>query len=140
MGIGEDGEELPLLNHGTSLDEHLLDTTPFDGGEVDADQRRHPGAQGKEVIEGTALDRRDGHAVGGDGLGVGAGRHRVEAGGGDEQQGAADAELYRLRQTPSLNDAIRSEEHTSELQSLIRIAYAVFCLKKKTLNYIHPCS
>src|SRR3546814_2908470 len=27
----------------------------------------------------------------------------------------------------------RSEEHTSELQSLMRISYAVFCLKKKTL-------
>src|SRR3546814_2140519 len=31
--------------------------------------------------------------------------------------------------------AIRSEEHTSELQSLMRISYAVFCLKKK--NNIH---
>src|SRR3546814_4898562 len=31
----------------------------------------------------------------------------------------------------------RSEEHTSELQSLMRISYAVFCLKKKIqLNYI----
>src|SRR3546814_1223940 len=28
----------------------------------------------------------------------------------------------------------RSEEHTSELQSLMRISYAVFCLKKKTHN------
>src|SRR3546814_3406749 len=28
-------------------------------------------------------------------------------------------------------DAVRSEEHTSELQSLMRISYAVFCLKKK---------
>src|SRR3546814_10098462 len=28
-------------------------------------------------------------------------------------------------------DFIRSEEHTSELQSLMRISYAVFCLKKK---------
>src|SRR3546814_7346761 len=28
----------------------------------------------------------------------------------------------------------RSEEHTSELQSLMRISYAVFCLKKKNLN------
>src|SRR3546814_9373043 len=28
-------------------------------------------------------------------------------------------------------DAARSEEHTSELQSLMRISYAVFCLKKK---------
>src|SRR3546814_12942793 len=31
---------------------------------------------------------------------------------------------------------IRSEEHTSELQSLMRISYAVFCLKKKN-RYIH---
>src|SRR3546814_4128881 len=29
---------------------------------------------------------------------------------------------------------LRSEEHTSELQSLMRISYAVFCLKKKTLK------
>src|SRR3546814_1960556 len=34
----------------------------------------------------------------------------------------------------------RSEEHTSELQSLMRISYAVFCLKKKKINKIkyHP--
>src|SRR3546814_983298 len=31
----------------------------------------------------------------------------------------------------------RSEEHTSELQSLMRISYAVFCLKKKTKDVIH---
>src|SRR3546814_8974797 len=31
-------------------------------------------------------------------------------------------------------DAFRSEEHTSELQSLMRISYAVFCLKKKKQN------
>src|SRR3546814_10079643 len=30
------------------------------------------------------------------------------------------------------SDGVRSEEHTSELQSLMRISYAVFCLKKKT--------
>src|SRR3546814_5532885 len=29
---------------------------------------------------------------------------------------------------------LRSEEHTSELQSLMRISYAVFCLKKKKIN------
>src|SRR3546814_3330647 len=39
---------------------------------------------------------------------------------------------------------VRSEEHTSELQSLMRISYAVFCLKKKTtiqrsvIKKIHP--
>src|SRR3546814_10484229 len=31
--------------------------------------------------------------------------------------------------------AVRSEEHTSELQSLMRISYAVFCLKKKKNNH-----
>src|SRR3546814_7122602 len=33
--------------------------------------------------------------------------------------------------------AVRSEEHTSELQSLMRISYAVFCLKKKTNTKIY---
>src|SRR3546814_8056506 len=32
----------------------------------------------------------------------------------------------------------RSEEHTSELQSLMRISYAVFCLKKKQQNHLTP--
>src|SRR3546814_10632807 len=32
---------------------------------------------------------------------------------------------------------VRSEEHTSELQSLMRISYAVFCLKKKTTTSKH---
>src|SRR3546814_2358019 len=32
------------------------------------------------------------------------------------------------------NGQMRSEEHTSELQSLMRISYAVFCLKKKNIN------
>src|SRR3546814_5264464 len=35
---------------------------------------------------------------------------------------------------PNLHVSIRSEEHTSELQSLMRISYAVFCLKKKIKN------
>src|SRR3546814_6463000 len=36
----------------------------------------------------------------------------------------------RLRRL-DMRDLVRSEEHTSELQSLMRISYAVFCLKKK---------
>src|SRR3546814_7773519 len=32
-------------------------------------------------------------------------------------------------------NAARSEEHTSELQSLMRISYAVFCLKKKKITH-----
>src|SRR3546814_10483958 len=46
----------------------------------------------------------------------------VEHGGEATQALRADAERIDLR----------SEEHTSELQSLMRISYAVFCLKKKT--------
>src|SRR3546814_7035539 len=37
--------------------------------------------------------------------------------------------IIRLRR--GLGGGVRSEEHTSELQSLMRISYAVFCLKKK---------
>src|SRR3546814_6878039 len=33
-----------------------------------------------------------------------------------------------------VSEIVRSEEHTSELQSLMRISYAVFCLKKKNNN------
>src|SRR3546814_4523055 len=42
---------------------------------------------------------------------------------------AADALLHLLHVDLAVD---RSEEHTSELQSLMRISYAVFCLKKKT--------
>src|SRR3546814_10088355 len=36
-----------------------------------------------------------------------------------------------IADNPKLCEDVRSEEHTSELQSLMRISYAVFCLKKK---------
>src|SRR3546814_8245765 len=45
------------------------------------------------------------------------------------------SDLERARDYLRALDAYRSEEHTSELQSLMRISYAVFCLKKK--KYIH---
>src|SRR3546814_5668476 len=40
----------------------------------------------------------------------------------------------RMKMESSADYDERSEEHTSELQSLMRISYAVFCLKKKTNN------
>src|SRR3546814_991560 len=46
-----------------------------------------------------------------------------------EVRTTADSAADEARQTL---DKLRSEEHTSELQSLMRISYAVFCLKKKT--------
>src|SRR3546814_4854212 len=39
------------------------------------------------------------------------------------------------RSQRTLGRRARSEEHTSELQSLMRISYAVFCLKKKNIYY-----
>src|SRR3546814_1691496 len=47
------------------------------------------------------------------------------------RQGRTDAALQCYRSGVRLG---RSEEHTSELQSLMRISYAVFCLKKKKNN------
>src|SRR3546814_2675325 len=57
---------------------------------------------------------------------VGVGAHRARD--VDEQDDPA-----RARAPGAVMDAPRSEEHTSELQSLMRISYAVFCLNKKKI-------
>src|SRR3546814_8885089 len=49
------------------------------------------------------------------------------------EDAAADRRLVGAAGPDAL--ALRSEEHTSELPSLLRISYAVFCLKKKKTNY-----
>src|SRR3546814_10795652 len=56
----------------------------------------------------------------------GAGQPLEGHGPPDEQQTAAE------QRNDQGGRAVRSEEHTSELQSLMRISYAVFCLKKNT--------
>src|SRR3546814_7115915 len=54
----------------------------------------------------------------------------------DDEGAARQIGRHDLRrsalQSPARRRSPRSEEHTSELQSLMRISYAVFCLKKKT--------
>src|SRR3546814_10719589 len=50
----------------------------------------------------------------------------------DEPTSALDPEMVKEVLDTMIGLAERSEEHTSELQSLMRISYAVFCLKKKT--------
>src|SRR3546814_1771903 len=81
--------------------------------------------------------------------------HRVETEGGLDRLALEPAVEHRARrlgeqvehialpfeaeggETPSLPRAVeRSEEHTSELQSLMRISYAVFCLKKKKSEFV----
>src|SRR3546814_2217430 len=47
-----------------------------------------------------------------------------------------DRGIWEPEGDPDESYAKRSEEHTSELQSLMRISYAVFCLKKKTIKKI----
>src|SRR3546814_4815533 len=63
-------------------------------------------------------------------------RHRRDAGLGREDArpgGDAAVDARHLLAVPVRRARSgRSEEHTSELQSLMRISYAVFCLKKKT--------
>src|SRR3546814_6907200 len=65
-----------------------------------------------------------------------ADRHREfprQAAGGALRPHAQVVSDRRARRIPYLAAHVRrSEEHTSELQSLMRISYAVFCLKKKT--------
>src|SRR3546814_5343253 len=58
-----------------------------------------------------------------------------------ELTGSAQNEIEETRRTARIKMGIgRSEEHTSELQSLMRISYAVFCLKKKTTQIQIPQS
>src|SRR3546814_9749643 len=58
----------------------------------------------------------------------------------DSAEQVTDTVASLLRCAPQRGDGVgparRSEEHTSELQSLMRISYAVFCLKKKKHNEI----
>src|SRR3546814_9680301 len=49
--------------------------------------------------------------------------------------GALIASAEASSETAKWLGLVRSEEHTSELQSLMRISYAVFCLKKKKQSY-----
>src|SRR3546814_9010932 len=58
-----------------------------------------------------------------------------QAAGEAAQEAMSQAQQQAAQAQQQVNDAaqqgLRSEEHTSELQSLMRISYAVFCLKKK---------
>src|SRR3546814_7014774 len=98
--------------------------------------RRPPGATRTDTLfPDTTLFRSQHHRPA-------RGEFDEDAAADTHQQAAVDA-LHHRRQppigvdrakhpTPRRHADVRSEEHTSELQSLMRISYAVFCLKKKT--------
>src|SRR3546814_1239235 len=116
------------------------------------DDERGLGAQLFERlgIDGRVIGARDADQLARDMRGIGERPHQVEdraaadlaADGGDplhrrvvvggEQEGDAEIGECRLRQGAR---ALRSEEHTSELQSLMRTSYAVFCLNTKKAQY-----
>src|SRR3546814_9700513 len=95
------------------------------GQRTRTEQRRQPlAAAGKLVEHGRPQCRIDQFALlraGGRVVGVGIAMLQHDRVGGMRRQGCSQVGL-------------RSEEHTSELQSLMRISYAVFCLKKKNIN------
>src|SRR3546814_8021856 len=75
----------------------------------------------QRVQLGAALGQRQHHEQGGLGH-----RRRVRRADGHQRNAAPVPGRYV--------DGVRTEEHTSELQSLIRISYAVFCLNKKRIT------
>src|SRR3546814_3210493 len=60
-----------------------------------------------------------------------SGAQKARSGGDRARIGPADLLVGGLVEAAQARARDRSEEHTSELQSLMRISYAVFCLKKK---------
>src|SRR3546814_3388927 len=83
-----------------------------------SEQQQHHGEERREEDEpGAVADRAQCPAA------IGAAHH-------DAADGAQGGGM----------DRVRSEEHTSELQSLMRSSYAVFCLKKKKHKQIHQNS
>src|SRR3546814_7190921 len=85
--------------------------------DVEADARRRRLLRRHHAV--AAVDRMEDVALGKDGLALRPGR-----GGPDDEESEKDG-----ARPP------RSEEHTSELQSLMRISYAVCCLKKKNIKH-----
>src|SRR3546814_7839039 len=102
-------------------------------------------ASGLASDDAVGADARDGHGQGGHAV-----EAAVEIGVAGDADGVDVARAVRLDQdfeearcflagetrrkalaAIDRRDRLRSEEHTSELQSLMRISYAVFCLKKK---------
>src|SRR3546814_5233507 len=80
---------------------------------------------GRPIGSGARVIAADGRAARAEVVGFRGDRTLLMALDGD----AAHASGARVE--PDSSGGMRSEEHTSELQSLMRISYAVFCLKKK---------
>src|SRR3546814_4021709 len=98
-------------------------------GEVDAALQIHRVHAGGHRLHAFAHD-----GVGQHGRGGGAVAGDVAGPGGHLAHHLGAHVLELVLQLDVLGDGHRSEEHTSELQSLMRISYAVFCLKQQNIN------
>src|SRR3546814_9652571 len=100
----------------------------------------HCGGTESEDGDGDGSEDRPPHGIAGVGTHLGRQPSRLGCRLGGERAVAVDAvhgiahERAELVEGQQLD--VRSEEHTSELQSLMRISYAVFCLKKKNMRHI----
>src|SRR3546814_3710345 len=83
----------------------------------------------RSLRDRAGAQRRHQRAVGVRGRAEGARAH-ADRGGADQVAARETAAALEQHDVAGAADG-RSEEHTSELQSLMRISYAVFCLKKK---------
>src|SRR3546814_5769896 len=90
------------------MDEQPVHHEPTDGGGSDPHQQRKEYRQAPCHIDGRILDAQHQH-----------------------DSRIADRNADTIKTIFRGSAQRRSEEHTSELQSLMRISYAVFCLKKK---------
>src|SRR3546814_3089642 len=116
--------------------DHPPDPRRVQGGELQAYQRAVGTAD--EGIQGFDAQRVE-HRHDRIGL-VGRIDRRIEQTVAAEPVDGQYAPVRWVQRVPGTALRVRSEEHTSELQSLMRISYAVFCLKKKNTKLKHKHS
>src|SRR3546814_10646992 len=109
-------------------DPHDVEQLGAGHGEVAAEVTHDGAPRCGEALVDELLEDRDARPTSGAGLGARLDRRHLLVAGVD--RGAHDAGRDVVTRA-------RSEEHTSELQSLMRISYAVFCLKKKNITTQH---